>query len=54
MHGPFASLRVTHQSRAHPCWLKSTTGRTSTLPIRTDGIRDATWMASFRSLASIR
>ena len=35
------------------CWLKSSIGRTSTLPSRADGIFEATWMASFRSLASI-
>jgi len=29
-------------------------GRTSTLPRRADGIRAATWMASFRSRASMR
>ena len=29
-------------------------GRTSTLPRRADGIREATWMASFRSRASMR
>lgn len=30
------------------------TGRTSTLPSRAEGILAATWMASFRSLASMR
>jgi hypothetical protein len=29
-------------------------GRTSTLPVLAAGIRDATWMALFRPLASIR
>ena len=29
-------------------------GRTSTLPMRADGMRAATWMASFRSRASMR
>ena len=29
-------------------------GRTSMLPIRAEGILDATWIASFRSRASIR
>jgi len=32
----------------------SRTGRTSTLPSRAGGIFAATWMASFRSRASIR
>ena len=32
----------------------STTGRTSIVPSRAEGIREATWMASFRSLASMR
>ena len=35
-------------------WLNTMIGRTSMLPVLTEGIRDATWMASFRSLASIR
>jgi hypothetical protein len=29
-------------------------GRTSMLPVRVAGIRDATWMASFKSRASMR
>ena len=50
-------------STAHACALrpslrasaeKSTTGRTSMPPSRAEGILAATWMASFRSLASIR
>ena len=32
----------------------SLTGRTSTLPTRAGGIFDANWIASFKSLASIR
>jgi len=38
----------------HTGCVNSMIGRTSTLPIRADGIFDATWMASFRSRASIR
>ena len=34
--------------------LNSLIGRTSTLPSRADGIFDATWIASFRSRASMR
>jgi hypothetical protein len=34
--------------------VNSLTGRTSTLPSRAGGIFAATWMASFRSRASIR
>ena len=34
--------------------LNSRIGRTSTLPSRADGILEATWMASFRSRASMR
>ena len=33
---------------------KSTTGRISIEPCRAEGMREATWMASFRSVASIR
>jgi hypothetical protein len=35
-------------------WSNSLIGRTSTLPRRAAGIFEATWMASFRSLALIR
>ena len=34
--------------------LNTSIGRTSTEPVRTEGIRDATWSASLRSRASIR
>ena len=34
--------------------LNTSIGRTSTDPLRAEGIRDATWSASFRSRASIR
>jgi hypothetical protein len=46
------------RDRAYPwrpsCLSSSSIGRTSVLPRRADGHRDATWMASFRSLAPIR
>ncbi len=34
--------------------LNTSIGRTSTEPVRAEGIRDATWSASFKSRASIR
>ena len=54
--GVDALLDVTVDGVAHTVEVevKSTTGRTSTLPVRAEGMREATWMASFRSLASIR
>ncbi len=36
------------------CRLKSTTGRISIVPMRAEGILEATWTASFRSLALMR
>src|SRR5439155_23282700 len=46
------SLRQKHTSSY--CGLNSLIGRTSMLPSRAGGIFEATWIASFKSLASMR
>ncbi len=58
--GVHRSARPFGRILAHPrrtrCYglLTSLIGRTSMLPRRADGIFEATWMASFRSLALMR
>jgi hypothetical protein len=46
--------RTTEQVTTGYGWANSRMGRTSILPRRADGMRAATWMASFRSRASMR
>ncbi len=48
------SLTMAGQRERRSSLSTSSTGRTSMLPSRADGHREATWIASSRSLASIR